>query len=110
VDATWDRPLKRAGFPVNEHWDGRSDTKCAVKPLPAAVRTAFCRTATHAPCRTRNDSSFNPVDGEEIHKDEAAFSRSYREKTFIRSSDDVARIRRFYPEFDAWLEEIRRQP
>ena len=110
VDATWDRPLKRAGFPVNEHWDGRSDTKCAVKPLPAAVRTAFCRTATHAPCRAHGDDKYNPADGEEVHGDEESFARSYREKTIIRTSDEVARIRRFYPEFDAWLEEIRRPP
>lgn len=31
VDATWDSPLKRAGFPVNENWDGESNTKNAVK-------------------------------------------------------------------------------
>ena len=34
VDATWDPPLKHAGFPVNETWDGQSDLECAVKPLP----------------------------------------------------------------------------
>jgi len=33
VDATWDIPLKRAGYPVNEDWDGRSDTKNAVTPM-----------------------------------------------------------------------------
>jgi len=33
VDATWDIPLKRAGFPVNESWDGVSDTLNAVMPL-----------------------------------------------------------------------------
>lgn len=33
VDATWDFPLKKTGFPVNERWDGRSDTRNAVKPL-----------------------------------------------------------------------------
>jgi transglutaminase-like putative cysteine protease len=32
VDATWDPPLKKAGFPVNEDWDGVSDTKNAVIP------------------------------------------------------------------------------
>ncbi len=34
VDATWDPGLKCAGFPVNETWDGLSDTACAVKPEP----------------------------------------------------------------------------
>jgi len=33
VDATWDLPLKAAGFPVNESWDGVSDTLLAVKPI-----------------------------------------------------------------------------
>ncbi|MDD4879222.1 MAG: hypothetical protein PHR22_02045 [Candidatus Omnitrophica bacterium] len=33
VDATWDPPLKKAGFPVNESWDGVSDTKNAVTPV-----------------------------------------------------------------------------
>jgi len=33
VDATWDLPLKSAGFPVNESWDGVSDTLLAVKPI-----------------------------------------------------------------------------
>ena len=33
VDATWDKPLKDAGFPVNESWDGVSDTLLAVKPI-----------------------------------------------------------------------------
>jgi transglutaminase-like putative cysteine protease len=33
VDATWDLPLKKAGFPVNEGWDGVSDTRNAVTPI-----------------------------------------------------------------------------
>ncbi len=33
VDATYDLPLKKAFFPVNESWDGVSDTKNAVMPL-----------------------------------------------------------------------------
>ena len=37
VDATWDPPLKKVGFPVNEKWDGISDTICAVKPLAETV-------------------------------------------------------------------------
>jgi len=30
VDATWDPPLAKAGFPVNQAWDGFSDTEVAV--------------------------------------------------------------------------------
>lgn len=37
VDATWDPPLKKAGFPINENWDGFSDTANAVKPLDEIV-------------------------------------------------------------------------
>ena len=110
VDATWDRPLKRAGFPVNEHWDGRADTKCAVKPLRAAVRTAFCRTATNAPSRPGGDAGFCPIDGEEDHGDEEDHLRACRRKTGMHSADEVARILRFYGEFDAWLEEVRKSP
>ena len=33
VDATWDLPLEKAGFPVNHTWDGRSDTLLAVHPV-----------------------------------------------------------------------------
>jgi len=93
VDATWDRPLKRAGFPVNENWDGRADTKCAVNPLPSPVRTAFCRTATNEPCRDPRDARFNPLDGEEDHGDAEDHARSFREKSSMRSQEDINRIR-----------------
>jgi len=33
VDATWDQPLKKVGFPVNENWDGLNDTKLAVNSI-----------------------------------------------------------------------------
>lgn len=32
VDATWDVALKKAGFPVNEHWNGVDNTLNAVIP------------------------------------------------------------------------------
>jgi hypothetical protein len=107
VDATWDSPLKPAGFPVNENWDGRSDTKCAVKPLQSPVRTAFCKTATNEPCREPRDARFNPLDGEQDHGDAEDHVRYYREKTGMRTLDDVERIHSFYRKFDAWLETIR---
>lgn len=37
VDATWDPPLKKAGFPVNEKWDGKSDTVNAVNPIKEII-------------------------------------------------------------------------
>jgi hypothetical protein len=108
VDATWDRPLKPAGFPVNEHWDGRADTLCAVKPLRSAVRTAFCRTGTNEPSRHGRERDLNPCDGEQDHGDAEEYARYYLEKTGIRTSDEIDRIHRFNLRFDAWLWEIRK--
>jgi hypothetical protein len=110
VDATWDLPLKRAGFPVNENWDGQADTLCAVKPLQSAVRTAFCRTATSEPYRDRRKQELNPCDGEQYHGDAGAHARYYGRKTSVRTPDDLGRIRQFNQEFDVWLQEIRRSP
>lgn len=33
VDVTWDLPLKKYGFPVQENWDGKSDTTFGVTPI-----------------------------------------------------------------------------
>jgi len=109
VDATWDRPLKRAGFPVNEHWDGRSDTLCAVTPLRSAVRTAFCRAATSEPCNTGRKPGHKPLDGEENYGDADDHAEDYRKKAGMRTPEETERIRRFYREFDLWLESIRVQ-
>jgi hypothetical protein len=107
VDATWDLPLKRGGFPVNEHWDGRADTLCAVKPLRSAVRTAFCHSATNEPRRDSNERDLNPCNGGQDLGDADDHARYYREKTGVRTEDDIERIRRFNHEFDKWLQEIR---
>ena len=37
VDATWDLPLKKAGFPVNEKWNGKDETLIAVDPAEVLV-------------------------------------------------------------------------
>jgi hypothetical protein len=107
VDATWDPPLRQAGFPVNEQWDGRADTLCAVKPLRSAVRMAFCRTMTNESCRNGRERDLNPLDGEQDPGDAEDHVRYYREKTGMRTPEEMGRIRRFYREFDAWLQEIR---
>ena len=109
VDATWDLPLARAGFPVNEHWDGHSETKCAVKTLKSPVRTAFCRTATNEPCRGKDEVALGlgPVDGEKNHRDDADRARYYAEKISLRSPDEIERIRLFNREFSSWLETVR---
>jgi hypothetical protein len=36
IDATWDPPLKRVGFPVNDPWDGLSGTTPAVTTINPA--------------------------------------------------------------------------
>jgi len=110
VDATWDRSLAKGGFPVNEHWDGLAEMKCAVNPLRSAVRTAYCRTATDEPCRSDREAELNPLDGEQNHGDEEDHVRHYHEKTRMRTPEEIGKIARFYPEFDAWLEEIRKSP
>ncbi len=107
VDATWDLPLAKAGFPVNDRWDGISETRCAVKPLKSPVRTAFCRTATSEPCRGKDEATFSPVDGETNHQKAGDQDRYYSERTALRTSEEVERIRRFSREFSDWLEIVR---
>jgi hypothetical protein len=109
VDATWDKPLKRGGFPINEHWDGYADTKCAVKPLLSAMQTAFCRTETNEPCRNSSEKKMTPLNGEKDRGDAEDHARHYREKTGMRTEEEIMQIRRFYREFDAWLVKIRGQ-
>ncbi|MDD1687690.1 transglutaminase family protein [Methanoregula sp.] len=107
VDATWDRPLAKAGFPVNEHWDGFAEMRCAVTPLRSAVMTAYCRTATNEPCRDSQDAGLHPLDGEQDHGDEEDHMQYYRGKTGMRTSEQIGQIARFYPAFDAWLTKLR---
>jgi hypothetical protein len=108
VDATWDPPLACAGFPVNEHWDGRADTICAVKPLQSAVRTAHCRIARGGSFRDHGEPELNPCNSEQDHHDAREHARYYRGKTGIRTPEEIGRNRRFYQEFDRWLQEVRK--
>jgi len=107
VDTTWDPPLARGGFPVNEHWDGLSETRCAVKPLRSAVRTVYCRTATNEPCRNNLEKELHTLDGEQATVDEAAHHRYYLQKTAMRTPEESEKISRFYPAFEEWLESLR---
>jgi hypothetical protein len=107
VDATWDQPLASGGFPVNEHWDGRADTACAVKPLQSSVRTAFSRTTTNRPYRDRCEQQYRPREGKQDHRDSGEQSRYYHRKTGMRTPEEIERNRRFYRALDIWLQEIR---
>ena len=54
VDATYDLPLKKAGFPVNEKWDGESDTVNAVNSIKEIIHeSAEDRFKFEAECRGR---------------------------------------------------------
>ena len=107
VDATWDRPLAQGGFPVNDHWDGYSEMKWAVKPLKFPVRTAFCHNLTNEPCRAKGEDELYPIDGEKDHWDVENQVRYYREKVAVSTPDEVKRLARFYREFDDWLDDVR---
>ena len=41
LDVTWDPPLKRVHFPVNETWDGFSDTQNAVTPMGEVIHRSI---------------------------------------------------------------------
>jgi hypothetical protein len=109
VDATWDPALEKGGFPINKHWDGLSETRCAVKPLRSAVRTAYCRTATNEPCRDDRAKELHSIDGEQTQTDEMEHHQYYLQKTGIRTPEEIDKISRFYPAFEAWLESLRNE-
>jgi len=109
VDATWDTALKKGGFPVNDSWDGLSETRCAVKPLQSAVRTAYCRTATNEPCRDSGSRDLNALDGEQNPRNEAEHSRYCSKRTGIRTPEEINKISCFYPAFEVWLQSLRNE-
>ena len=111
VDATWDRPLAKGGFPINDHWDGYSEMKWAVKAVyipgrgwhPARNwKTESCRSDEAEP-------GHRPVDGEKNHWDVDDQARYYREKVAARTPDEVMRKAQFYRKFEDWLVDVRQQ-
>lgn len=80
VDATYDLPLKKAGFSVNESWDGVSDTKNAVTPIEEVV---------HESLQERLSFSGKRV-GEYTDKERSTYSE-------------------FTKKLNYWLEELRRR-
>ena len=81
VDATWDPALKKAGFPVNENWDGKSSLVNAVKPLE-----------------------------EFIHEDAREREKMFREKLSAYSLSEKLDLSRFSGGLNRWLEEVRVRP
>jgi transglutaminase-like putative cysteine protease len=79
VDATWDLPLKKLGFPVNESWDGVSDTLNAVKP-----------------------------EQEIIHQNERERVEYIKKRRWTSLTErEKALSRRFFDELNEWLQEAR---
>jgi hypothetical protein len=107
VDATWDRPLRQAGFPVNLHWDGSSEMQCAVRSLKAPVRTAFCRTVSNEPCRDDDAAGLVPVDGEKDYWEAGDVARSLKERIPVWTADETEVLAAFYRTFNAWLDSVR---
>jgi hypothetical protein len=107
VDATWDRPLACAGFPVNEHWDGYAETKCAVKPLKSPVRTAYSRTFPGQPSRAGGESAPCPTDGEKDHWDADDRDRYFRDRVSLRTPDERELAVQFYRDFEKWIITVR---
>jgi hypothetical protein len=107
VDATWDPPLAKAGFPVNNHWDGYSETRCAVKPLTLQVRRPINDPKKIESCYRKKDEEFCALDSEKNHWDVADRARYYREKADARTSSEMELIKEFNREFDAWLDNVR---
>jgi hypothetical protein len=109
MDATWDRPLGRDGFMVNDQWDGYSETRCTVKRLNSQARTAFCPILKKEPCRVKGDPELCSSEGEKNHWDSEDQARDSREKVSVRKPDEVERITQFNHDFDAWLNDVRQQ-
>jgi len=77
VDATWDAALKKAGFPVNENWDGKSDMTLAVKPI------------------------------EETTHDDTVSREAFMKDAVVYSLAQKLQFSRFSMAFNSWLEELR---
>jgi len=79
VDATYDLPLREAGFPVTSYWNGDNDTICAVLPLDEII---------HDTLEARLD-----------------FVKS---KKSLYSEQDKAVYAQFIEKFNVWLSSLRR--
>jgi transglutaminase-like putative cysteine protease len=78
IDATWDLPLRKAGFPVTVDWDGFGDTVLGVVPLE-----------------------------EQLHHTPAERTVYLNSKEAFYTGKEKAEYGKFIEEFNRWLEEIR---
>lgn len=109
VDATWDPPLEKAGFPVNLHWDGIAQTRCAVLPLRSHVCPVPAGYRQDGPCRDAEQEGIVPPDNGKDHR-EAEDRQSYCRKNGGKPVlEDTQRTTRFYRGLNAWMEQVRDQ-
>jgi hypothetical protein len=107
VDATWDPPLAKAGFPVNDHWDGYSETRCAVKPLTLQVQPPINKPQKNESCSMKRDEEFCAPESEKNHWNVVDRARYYQEKVNGRTLSEAELIKQFNRDFDAWLVDVR---
>jgi hypothetical protein len=106
VDATWDCPLAKAGFPVNDHWDGYSEMKWAVKPLKSAV--PFCPEPKNKPSGKECEGEISPAD-EKNHWNREDQTRYYHEKAVLHSLEEKMLMAQFFRDFERWLDDVRKR-
>lgn len=80
LDATWDVPLIKLGFPVNKNWDGSSDTNNAVTAISEVIH--------------------------ETLDDRIRYSAELRGSY---NKEDIAVYEEFSEKFNAWLGNARRE-
>ncbi|HUU74838.1 MAG TPA: hypothetical protein VMW63_01980 [Methanoregulaceae archaeon] len=84
VDATWDLPLKKAGFPVTTCWDGISDCILAVTPLQ---EKGSAKEVLHDSMKKRDEY--------------------YRARATEYTVEQVVALNLFYQNLNAWLDDVR---
>ena len=107
VDATWDPPLAKAGFPVNDPWDGYSETRCAVKPLKLQVRPPINNPQKIESFYRKRDEEFCAPDSEKNHWNEVDRARYYHIKVNVCTPSEMELVKLFNRDFDAWLDDVR---
>lgn len=109
VDATWDPPLAKGGFPINDSWDGYSEMKWAVKPLRSPGRLVLSPDQNKESCREEDQPELCQVNDEKNHWDVYDQARYYRGKAAPPTPDMVMLKGQFYRKFEDWLAEVRHQ-
>lgn len=108
VDATWDPPLAKGGFPINDHWDGYSEMKWAVKPCKSSLRPNACTELNDESDEAEDRPEPGINAGERDHWDLEDMVRYYRETIAVRASDQVMWKAQFYRKFENWLDDLRK--